>query len=43
MYKAEASRLDLRTKGGVKAELRRALEAKAKRRGIIEDEASTRE
>ena len=33
--KSEALRLEIRAKGGVKAELRRALEEEAERRGII--------
>ena len=36
--KVEASRFELRAKGGVDAELRRALEAEEGRRGIIEAE-----
>ena len=34
---------ELRDKGGVKADLRRVLEAKAKRMGVIKAEARTRE
>ena len=41
--KSEASSFDLRAKGEVEAYLKRALEAKAERRGIMEAETSTRE
>ena len=40
---AEASRFELMAKGGVEAGLRRALESKAERRGIVNAEARTRE
>ena len=43
MDDAKASRFNLKDKGEIKAELRRALEAEAERRGIIESEASTGE
>ena len=36
MDEAEASRFEIRVKGGVKAEIGRALEAESDRRGIIE-------
>ena len=38
---AEASSFDIRSKGGVKTEIRRALEAEADRRGVIKSEART--
>ena len=40
---AEASRFEVRAKGEVEEELRRAPEAEAERRGIIEAEARTGE
>ena len=40
---AEASRFELRAKGEVEAELRRAMEAEAERTGIIEAETKTGE
>ena len=43
MRKDEALRFKLRAKGEINAELRRELEAEAKRKGIIEAEVRTRE
>ena len=41
MDEANASRFELRSKGEVEADLRRALDAEAERRGVIEAEERT--